>query len=117
MGNKGEKIYLETFQQHKTDYPLLANKFSGKEGELGFELLLKLVKTLPDEAKIHRLITNFNDLLSDYLDAIQKYLGKKMYKRTVSQLRIQTLNNINSKKQLALKWGLEDEFARILRSE
>ncbi|MCD6163308.1 MAG: DUF4388 domain-containing protein [candidate division Zixibacteria bacterium] len=117
MGDKGKKIFTETFQQRKSDYPLLANFMSGKEGELGFEMLLNIVKSLPDDAKIHRLIANFNDLLSDYIQTIQKYLGSKTYRRTVSQLRIQTQNNIKGKKQLAVKWGLEDEFSRTLRSD
>jgi hypothetical protein len=116
MGVKGEKIFTETFQTHKSEYPLLADNFTGKQGELGFEALLKLAKSLPDEAGIHRIIVNFNDLLTDYLNTIQKYLGKKTYKRTISQLKISTQNNINSKKQLAIKWGLEEEFSRALRS-
>ncbi len=116
MGPKGEKVFTETFQSHKSDYPLLADHLTGKHGEFGFELLLKLAKSLPDDAKVHRIIANFNDLLCDYLNTIQKYLGKKMFKRTVSQMKINTQNNINSKKQLALKWGLEDEFSRALRS-
>jgi len=117
MRAKGEKIFEQTFQQNKTQYPLLVDSLTGKQGELGFELLMELVKSLPEEAGIHRIIASFNDLLSDYLSTMQKYLGKKMYKRTVSQLRIQTQTNINSKKQLARKWGLEDEFSRTLRSE
>jgi len=116
MGDKGEKIFQETFQSHKSDYPLLADHLSGKQSELGFESLLKLAKSLPDETRIHRIIANFNDLMGDYLDTLQKYLGKKSYKRTVSQLKINTQNNINSRKQLALKWGLDEEFSRALRS-
>lgn len=116
MGTKGEKVYTETFQSHKSEYPLLADHLTGKHGEMGFEMLLKLAKSLPDDARIHRIIASFNDLLSDYLNTIQKYLGKKMFKRTVSQMKINTQNNINSKKQLALKWGLEEEFSRALRS-
>ena len=116
MGQKGEKVFTETFQSHKSEYPLLADHLTGRQGELGFEVLLKLAKTLPDEAKVHRIIANFNDLLSDYLNTIQKYLGKKMFQRTVSQMKINTQNNINTKKQLALKWGLEEEFSRALRS-
>jgi len=116
MGSKGEKIYTETFQSRKSEYPLLSDHLTGRDGELGFELLLKLAKALPTDARIHRIIANFNDLLFDYLLTIQKYLGKKLYKRTVSQLKINTQNNINSKKQLALKWGLEEEFTRALRS-
>jgi len=115
MGSKGEKIYTETFQERRSDYPLLSNFLNGIEGNLDYDLLLKLAKSLPKEACIHRLIVNFNDLLSDYLLTIQKYLGKKMYKRTLSQIRIQTQNNINSKKQLSLKYGLEDEFSRALK--
>lgn len=115
MGSKGEKIYIETFRERKSDYPLLSNHLNGMEGKLDYDLLLKLVKSLPKEAGIHRIIVNFNDLLSDYLLIIQKYLGKKTYKRTLSQIRIQTQNNINSKKRLALKYGLEDEFSRALK--
>jgi hypothetical protein len=115
MGSKGEKIYTETFQERRSDYPLLSNYLNSIEGKLDYDLLLKLVKSLPKEACIHRIIVNFNDLLSDYLLTIQKYLGKKMYKRTLSQIRIQTQNNINSKKQLSLKYGLEDEFSRALK--
>jgi hypothetical protein len=116
MGDKGEKIFTETFQSHKSEYPLLADYLTGKHGEMGFELMLKLAKSLPNETRVHRIIANFNDLLADYLDTLQKYLGKKSYKRTVSQLKINTQNNINSRKQLALKWGLEEEFSRALRS-
>lgn len=115
MGSKGEKIYTETFQERKSDYPLLSGYMSGREGELDYDLFLKLVKSLPREASIHRMIVNFNDLFSDYLLTIQKYLGKKMYKRTLSQIKIQTQNSINSSKQLALKYGLEDEFSRALK--
>lgn len=117
LGTKGEKVYTETFQQHKSEYPLLAAQLTGKESDLGFDLLLKLTKSTPKEASVHRLIANFNDLLTDYLEVIQKFLGKKLYRRTLSQLKINTQNNINSKKQLALKWGLEDEFTRALRSK
>ena len=117
LGTKGEKVYTETFQQHKSEYPLLAGQLTGRESELGFEFLLKLAKSAPKEASLHRLIVNFNDLLMDYLEVIQKFLGKKLYRRTLSQLKINTQNNINSKKQLALKWGLEDEFTRALRSK
>jgi DNA-binding MarR family transcriptional regulator len=116
MGLKGEKLFVETFQMHKSDYPLLAGNLSGRQGEMGFELLSRLARSLPDEAKMHRIIVSFNDLLTDYLNTIQKYLGKKMFRRTVSQLKINTLNNINRKKQLSLKWGLEEEFNRALRS-
>ena len=117
LGTKGEKVYTETFQQRKSEYPLLAGQLTGKESDLGFDLLLKLTKSTPKEASVHRLIANFNDLLADYLEVIQKFLGKKLYRRTLSQLKINTQNSINSKKQLALKWGLEDEFTRALRSK
>jgi len=116
LGLKGERIFDETFQNVKTDYPLIAAQINRLPGELGFELLDKLAKASPEAAGIHRLIASFNDLLSDYLNAMQKYLGNKMYWRTVSQLRIETLNTISGKRQLAMKWGLEDEFSRTLRS-
>ena len=115
LGVKGERIYYEAFQERKIDYPLLADYMNGRDGEIDFDLLLKLAKSLPKEVWVHRLIANFSDLLTDYLSIIQKYLGNKLYLRTLSQIKIQTHNDLSSRKQLAMKYGLEDEFARTLR--
>ncbi len=115
LGVKGERIFYETFQEKKAEYPLLAEQMTGRDGEIDFELLQKLIKSLPKEAWLHRLISNFTDLLTDYLYTIQKYLGNKLYQRTLSQIKIQTHNDLSSRKQLAIKYGLEEEFARTLR--
>lgn len=115
LGVKGERIYYETFQERKSEYPLLADQMHGRDGEIDFDLLLKLAKSLPKEVWVHRLIANFTDLMTDYLMIIQKYLGNKLYQRTLSQIKIQTHNDLTSRKQLAMKYGLEDEFARTLR--
>jgi hypothetical protein len=115
LGVKGERIYYETFQERKVDYPLLADQMHGRDGEIDFDLLLKLARSLPKEVWVHRLIANFTDLMTDYMMIIQKYLGNKLYQRTLSQIKIQTHNDLTSRKQLAMKYGLEDEFARTLR--
>lgn len=115
LGVKGERIFYETFQERKAEYPLLAEQMNGRDGEIDFDLLLRLAKSLPREAWLHRLVSNFTDLLTDYLVTIQKYLGNKMYQRTLSQIKIQTHNDLSSRKQLAMKYGLEEEFARTLR--
>jgi len=115
LGVKGERIFYETFQEKKAEYPLLAEQMNGRDGEIDFELLQRLIKSLPKEAWLHRLISNFTDLLTDYLFIIQKYLGNKLYQRTLSQIKIQTHNDLSSRKQLAIKYGLEEEFARTFR--
>ena len=115
MGVKGERLYYEAFQERKADYPILAENMTGRDGEIDFELLLKLARSMPKEAWVHRLIANLNDLMTDYLMVIQKYLGNKLYQRTLSQIKIQTHNDLSSRKQLAMKYGLEDELARTLR--
>jgi len=115
LGSKGEKVIFETFQENKIFYPTLSQVFAGKDGQINFELFIELYKRLPAGARIWKIISNFNGLLNDYLNAVQKNLGNKLYKRVISEIKINIQNDINKNRQIALKYGLEEEFSRILK--
>lgn len=115
MGVKGQRIIYETFQENKMFYPVLNQIYDGRDGEINFELFVDFYKKLPDEARIWRLVSNFNSLINDYLLALQKNLGNKIYRRVLSEIKINIQSIINRNRQLAMKYGLEEEFSRILR--
>jgi hypothetical protein len=115
LGAKGDRIIFETFEENKMFYPVLSQSFSGRDGRIRFEQFLSFYKKLPEEARIWRIVSNFNCLLNDYLLAVQKHLGNKIYRRVISEIRINIQNSLNRNRQLALKYGLEEEFSRILR--
>ncbi len=115
LGVKGDRIIFETFEENKMFYPVLSQSFSGRDGKIRFEQFLSFYKKLPEEARIWRIVSNFNCLLNDYLIAVQKHLGNKIYRRVISEIRINIQNSLNRNRQLALKYGLEEEFSRILR--
>ncbi len=115
LGDKGEKIISETFEENKTFYPLLSQGFSKNGGQIDFDLFIELYKKLPQEARIWKIVSNFNALLNDYLNVVRKSLGNKVYKRLLSEVKINIQNTINRNRQLSLKYGLEEEFSRALR--
>jgi hypothetical protein len=115
LGAKGDRIIFETFNENKMFYPILSQSFTARDGAIRFEHFLSFYKKLPEEAKIWRIVSNFNWLLNDYLVAVQKHLGNKIYRRVISEIRINIQNSLNRNRQLALKYGLEEEFSRILR--
>jgi hypothetical protein len=117
LGAKGERIIFETFEENKMFYPVLNQSFTGRDGQVNFDLFLDFYKRLPDEARVWRLVSNFNSLLNDYLVAVQKHLGNKVYRRVLSEIRINVQNIINRNRQLAIKYGLEEEFSRALREK
>ena len=116
LGSRGEKVIFETFQENKIFYPTLSQLFSGKDGQINFDLFIELYKRIPPETRIWKIISNFNGLLNDYLNAVQKNLGNKLYKRLLSEIKINIQNDINKNRQIALKYGLEEEFSRILKN-
>lgn len=115
LGAKGEKVIFETFDENKMFYPVLNQIFSGRDGQVKLDLFVELYKRLPEEARIWRLVSNFNSLLNDYLIAVQKNLGNKIYRRVLSEIKINIQNTINRNRQIAMKYGLEEEFSRALR--
>ena len=117
LGAKGDKVIFETFEENKMFYPVLNQVFTGREGQIKFELFVDFYRRLPDEARVWRLVSNFNSLINDYLIALQKHLGNKVYRRVLSEIKINIQNIINRNRQLALKYGLEEEFSRVLREK
>ncbi|HBC47988.1 MAG TPA: hypothetical protein DCZ43_13145 [candidate division Zixibacteria bacterium] len=115
LGNRGDRIIFETFEENKMFYPVLSQSFTARDGTINFDQFLDFYKRLPEEARLWRIVSNFNSLLNDYLVAVQKHLGNKIYRRVVSEIKINIQNSINRNRQLALKYGLEEEFSRALR--
>ncbi|MEE9554881.1 MAG: DUF4388 domain-containing protein [candidate division Zixibacteria bacterium] len=115
LGDKGDKVIYETFEQNKEYYPLLNQSFGQSGGQIDFKLFLDLYNKLPEEARLWKIVSNFNSLINDYLLAVRKNLGNKIYKRMISEIRINVQNTINRNRQLSVKYGLEEEFSRALR--
>jgi len=115
LGTRGDRIIFETFEENKMFYPVLSQSFTARDGTINFDQFLDFYKRLPEEARLWRIVSNFNSLLNDYLVAVQKHLGSKIYRRVVSEIKINIQNSINHNRQLALKYGLEEEFSRALR--
>ena len=115
LGTRGDRIIYETFEENKMFYPVLSQSFTARDGAINFDQFLDFYKRLPEEARLWRIVSNFNSLLNDYLVAVQKHLGNKIYRRVVSEIKINIQNSINRNRQLALKYGLEEEFSRALR--
>jgi hypothetical protein len=113
LGDKGERVITQTFEQNKSLYPLLSSGFT--KGEIDFDFFVKLYEQLPEEAKIWKIVSNFNSLMNDYLDAVKDSLGSKVYRRLLSEIRINIQNAINRNRQLSMKYGLQEEFSRALR--
>jgi hypothetical protein len=115
LGAKGDRVIFDTFEENKMFYPVLSQIFAGREGQLKLDLFVELYRRLPEEARIWRLVSNFNSLLNDYLIAVHKNLGSKIYRRVISEIKINIQNTINRNRQIAMKYGLEEEFSRALR--
>jgi hypothetical protein len=115
LGGKGHRMISDTFQSNKNYYPNLDKNFIGDDGQIRFDYFLEMYKKLPEEARIWKIVSNFNSLLNDYLNAVNKSLGSKLYKRLLSEIRINIHNIINQNRQISVKYGLEEEFTRILR--
>jgi hypothetical protein len=115
LGGKGHRMIADTFQSNKNYYPNLDKNFIGDDGQIRFDYFLEMYKKLPEEARIWKIVSNFNSLLNDYLNAVNKSLGSKLYKRLLSEIRINIHNIINQNRQISVKYGLEEEFTRILR--
>lgn len=117
LGGKGDRVIAETFLGNKSYYPNLDKNFIGDDGQIRFDYFLEMYKKLPQEARIWKIVSNFNSLLNDYLNAVNKSLGSKIYKRLISEIRINIHNIINQNRQISVKYGLEEEFNRILRDK
>jgi hypothetical protein len=117
LGGKGHKVISETFQTNKEYYPIIDKNFISVDGQIKFDYFLEMYKKLPEEARIWKIVSNFNSLLNDYLNAVNKSLGGKIYKRLLSEIRINIRNTINQNRQISVKYGLEEEFSRVLRDK
>lgn len=115
LGVKGERVIYEIFEENKIFYPVLNQLFAGKDAQINLKLFIELYKKLPEETRIWRLVSNFNSLLTDYLIAVQNNLGNKIFRRVISEMRINIQNSLNRNRQLAVKYGLEEEFSRLLK--
>jgi len=117
LGGKGHRVIAETFHSNKDLYPNIDKNFIGVDGQIKFDYFLEMYKKLPEDARIWKIVSNFNSLLNDYLNAVNKSLGGKIYKRLLSEIRINIRNIINQNRQISVKYGLEEEFARALRDK
>jgi hypothetical protein len=115
LGGKGEKVILDTFRDNENFYPDIDQKFINGKGEIQFDFFVEMYNKLPEDMRIWKIVSNFNSLMNDYLIKVQKSLGGKFYRRLLSEIRINIQNTINRHRQLSMKYGLEEEFSRILR--
>jgi len=115
LGDKGDRVIFETFDENKEFYPLLNQSFLKSGGQIDLDLFTDLYSKLPQEARIWKIVSNFNSLVNDYLYAVRKSLGSKVYKRMISEIKINVRNLISRNRQLSVKYGLEEEFFRALR--
>lgn len=117
LGDKGDRVIFDTFTQNREYYPLLSQSFVKGNAQLNLDLFVDLYSKLPKEARIWKIVSNFNSLINDYLFAVRRSLGIKVYKRMISEIRINIQNLINRNRQLAMKYGLEEEFSRAFRDQ
>jgi len=115
LGDKGDRVISDTFEQNKDYYPMLIKTFGRNGAQINFDVIVDLFSSLPTEARIWKIVTNFNSLINDYLYVVRKSLGNKVYKRLISEIKINVQNLINRNRQLSIKYGLEEEFTRALR--
>jgi hypothetical protein len=117
LGGKGHRVIADTFNLNKNFYPNLDKNFIGADGQIRFDYFLEMYKKLPEEARIWKIVSNFNSLLNDYLVAVNKSLGAKIYRRLLSEIKINIQNTINQNRKISVKYGLEEEFSRVLRDK
>ena len=115
LGGKGEKVIAETFHSNSEYYPNLDQKFITSTGDIEFDFFVEMYKKLPSETRIWKTISRCNSLLNDYLLEVSNSMGNTFYKRYLFEIRINIQNTISRNRNLSVKYGLEEEFSRILR--
>ncbi|MCP4634169.1 MAG: DUF4388 domain-containing protein [candidate division Zixibacteria bacterium] len=114
MGDAGSEIIDKTFKKTKSDSPVL-DRFCGSGGKgIDFTKTITEAMSLPEKAIIHKVSNAFTSLSVSYLEAVEEYLGGEQYNSCMGKLRKQISSHMESRRQLLIQYGLEDEIFKLL---
>jgi hypothetical protein len=114
MGEGGKNIMERIFKNCKAEFAVL-DRFSGSGGKsMNYDTLVSEAMALPEKAVLHKVSNSFYGLSMHYLYAVREYLGRRIFNEAMGRLRKRSSREMESRRQMLINFGLEDEVFRLL---
>ncbi|MGB2698315.1 MAG: DUF4388 domain-containing protein [Candidatus Zixiibacteriota bacterium] len=110
---KGKDELLNRFiGQQKRYYPILGRLLN--KGYLEKETFSSVVKEIPHEIRLHKLLDLYNSVLFEYLKNLYSILGMKIKNKLCDQIKREIAPFLEADKLVVEKYQLQQEIYRVL---
>lgn len=114
LGEGAKKILKRCFDVQKSLNPILSS-LESSENFLDFRHLESSANKIPQPIRFHKLMNGLNDLLSEFLRAISRSLGKNSTRQVISQIKKEAALVIAKQRWLAKEYELEEALLKTLK--
>jgi len=114
LGEGAKKILERCFDVQKSLNPILSS-LESSENFLDFRHLESSANKIPQPIRFHKLMNGLNDLLSEFLRAISRSLGKNSTRQVISQIKKEAALVIAEQRWLAKEYELEEALLKTLK--
>jgi len=94
--------------------------FTGFDPDLengpSFESYLKTIKNIPEEVRIHKLMIELQDMLSEQLEFVYQLLGSGVYKGVVSKIKKEIAEPLAVRRDVVKRYSLDDNFYKSIKN-
>ncbi len=114
LGEGARTVLTRCFYVQKSSNPILT-RLESSDNFLDFRHLKSLIDKLPQTVRFHKLINALNDLLLEFIQAINRSLGRNITQQLISQIKKETAQVVAENRWVAKEYDLEEEIIKILK--
>ena len=114
LGEGARAVLTKCFDIQKSFNPVL-NKLESSEDFLDFRHLRSSIDKMPPTVRYHKLTSALNDLLLEFMKAINRNLGRNITQQVISQIKKETAQVVAENRWVAKEYELEEEILKILK--
>ena len=82
---------------------------------MDFRHLRSSIDKMPPTVRFHKLASALNDLLLEFIKAINRNLGRNITQQVISQIKKETAQVVAENRWVAKEYELEEEILKILK--
>jgi hypothetical protein len=114
LGEGARVVLTRCFDLQKSFNPVL-NKLESSEDFLDFRHLRRSIDKMLPTVRFHKLTSALNDLLLEFMKAINRNLGRNITQQVISQIKKEIAQVVAENRWVAKEYELEEEILKILK--
>jgi len=114
LGQGAKRILKRCFDTQKSLNPILTS-LESSDNFMDFRGLEDTLHKMPQPIRFHKLMSGLNDLLLEFLRALEKTLGRNSTRQVISQIKKEMAPVVAQNREVAKEYELEEELLKTLK--